>query len=299
MNNMSNNVYFADFFSPAREFIGIVSYLHSFDNKDIEHSRFYTVKNKQWGHQEIDHEIKSVTYTNDPAWWLLSKRGVIVCIRPSGISEEVIPLSGTGHGRYGYLNKIVTINEDLYVCGYRRQVYRRANNIWKPIDNDIRASLSIRGVGFFSMDGTGANNIYAVGRKGEVFHFDGKRWTNCDVPTNVALESVKCDSSEMTYICGGKGTILYGNRNSWNVVQYPDFDDTFWSVTVFKGIPYFAHMGGIVRLINGDLEEVDMNSINDSYHIQAIDDKLWSIGQHRIASFDGNQWEEIICPDNM
>lgn len=85
MSEVKKRVYFVDGFSPRKDLVGIVSYLYELSSKDVEFSRFYSVSNNDWEQPkqsnwkqtEYEHDIVSVTYTNDPAWWLLGKRGKV------------------------------------------------------------------------------------------------------------------------------------------------------------------------------------------------------------------------------
>lgn len=301
---MTKRVYFVDGFSSEDGTVGIVTYLHELASKDVEFTRFYLAfppyKNSDWGHRHINHDIVSLTY-HDGAWWLLGKRGVVFPVIPkTDATEEEIPEAGTGPGKYGYLNKIRRIGDDLYVCGYLRQVYKRSSGKWVAIDKDIRAAQSENGVGFYGIDGTGPDDIYTVGRKGEIFYYNGRKWQKIESPTNILLRSVCCVSPNLVYICGEKGTVLRGYRNSWEVIQNDTFEENLYAVEYFKDVPYFAYKGGLVCLKNDELVPVEtsLQTEIDGSRLHANEDILWSFGDDHIVNFDGKKWQEIICPDN-
>ena len=305
MAKKNPDVYFAGGYSPRRDLMGTIAYLHELADTDAEHTRFYMYNPDKdaWGHREIDHEIVSVVYQKAKdrvAWFLLNKRGTIVEVSPSGVAETKIPGAGTGPGQYGYLRQIREIAGDLYACGMCRQVYRRIGNAWTSISDEILAPRDSVEFCFESMDGNSNNDIYAVGWQGEIFHYNGTKWSKCDSPTNVDLNAVKYVDHKTIYACGNDGTVVYGSRDTWNVIQEEEMGDDFWGIEFFKGLTYISSLNGIFQLKDKALTLVDtkLKPKPDSYRLHANEELMWSFGNHDLTFFDGKRWKRTVCPDN-
>jgi hypothetical protein len=162
------------------------------------------------------------------------------------------------------------------------------------------------GVGFESIDGTGPSDIYAVGFKGEIFHFDGSSWTQIESPTTSNLNRVKCvaadgcGGSTVVYACGESGALVRGSGR-WELIHTPGFTEDLWGgVEVYEGVVYVAYLGGLMRLERDKLVPVvtGLNPELDGYRLHANDGVLWSFGHDHLGYFDGNAWHAAHCPDN-
>jgi hypothetical protein len=60
------------------------------------------------------------------------------------------------------------------------------------------------------MHGTGPNDIFASGLKGEIFHYDGTSWKPMQSGVTTRLSDVWCDGAGRVYIVGANGVILRG-----------------------------------------------------------------------------------------
>lgn len=305
MNKNSPNVYFVGGFARQDNVVGILAYLSELEDTDAEHTRFYMYRpsDDYWAHKEVDHEIVSLAYkeiSDSIAWYLLSKRGVVITITSKGITQIELKTAGTGKKRYGYVSQIREIGGELYICGMCRQVYKKKNRNWVQIADSILAPIDSVDFSFESIDGSGYDNIYAVGWQGEIFHYNGEKWSKCDSPTNLDLNSVRCIDKETTYICGNNGLFLYGYGSNWNVIQDDEFDEDLWSVEIHKGTPYVAHRDGISKFDGSKLIRVDtkIKPGPDSGVLHANNQILWSFGNNDLSFYNGKKWKRVICPDN-
>lgn len=277
----------------------------SFTDINIGKSRMLLLrKDGKWGHHDVSTYARSVDISNNPfGFFALGKDGVVSIGSLSQISFEFIDDAGTGAGKLGYVKRIKNIGENLYVCGDLHQVYQRKNGSWAHMDNDIiiKDPRAV-GVSLNDIDGLSDNDIYTVGDRGVIYHFDGAGWEKLESPTNCNLERVLCSSSDEIYITGGLGTLLRGNKNGWKVI-HPDnpINDTIWGVAKFQNCIYLSTNLQLYKL-NGDvLEAVDTGiPVSGSYYrLTASKTKLWSIGVNDISAFDGSTWSQVIYPDNI
>lgn len=305
MANNIRNVYFVGGYSPRKDLVGAIAYLDDLKEMDTEHTRFYmfSISDNDWVHHEVEHAIVSVTYQRVKgkyAWHLLSKRGVVVTIESGSVSETEIKTAGTGKNRYGYVHQIREIAGELYICGMGRQVYKNLERSWVSIAQRILAPIDSVEYNFKSIDGTSSTDIYAVGWKGEIFHYDGKDWKQCSSPTNINLNAVKCVDPNTVYICGRNGILLKGSMDAWSVYAAEDFEEDLWGLDVFDGKPYIAYRNGIAMFDGNSIIPVDtkLKPEPDSGVLQSNGDELWSFGNNDLCYFNGESWERVICPDN-
>jgi hypothetical protein len=299
-------VYFVDGYAARSTLIGVASYLEELSDTDAEYTRLYSFNGDtgRWGHVDVKHAIVSMVRAirdGVGCWHCLSKRGVVVTVQNATQTETTISDAGTGPGNYGYVSRIRKIGEDFFICGYRRQVYKLDRDNWAHFfDANILADRSESAIGFNDIDGASDGDMFAVGWKGEIYHFDGSAWAKVDSPTNSNLYSIRCSPGQPAYACGQAGTVLRFSDAGWESLITPGVTQDLWSVELFKGVPYFASLDGLYRLEQDQLVPVSTGLAHrlDGYKLHASDDVLWSFGHERLASFDGATWTTITCPDN-
>jgi hypothetical protein len=290
--------------SGRKGLLGVLAFPEAFPS-DTEYTVFYMTLAGEWGQHQFEFDIPSVTYQkiasrNYSAWWLVGKRGEVVEIDKDPRIER-IDTAGTGRGKYGYLAQIRLIDGQLFICGYRRQVYSRSGRGWDLISGEMLDKRP-KGPwnGFESIDGFSRNDLYAVGDEGEIWHYDGKNWTQCESPTNCNLADVRCLGDEV-WICGDGGIILRGDKEGWDVVWADEKpSESWWSIEKFGGQIYVAGNSFLGKLQDGKVSPVNVG-IKGTLTTRTLHCKegiLWSIGEQHIASFDGKKWLEHVVPEN-
>jgi hypothetical protein len=294
--------YFIDGCSSRKGLLGIVAFPNRLRGTDTEFTTFYCSLDGDWSHETFDFDGRSVVYAGQPGageWWVLGKRGEVARVGDD-INYEQVPDAGTGPDANGYVNRIALIEDRLYVCGFRRQVCVRDASGWKRMDHGLLEPRSARGSSLEAIDGVAQDCLYAVGNKGQIWHFDGSRWRQCACPTNVDLHEVRCVSRDQVLVVGQKGTVLLGSGDNWKVITDDEFDEDLWGVESFGGEIYVAGYGGIGKIHANGIAPVDtaLKRVVLGYRLRAKEGVLWSIGNDDIVAFDGKRWREVLCPDN-
>ncbi|MGE0756359.1 MAG: hypothetical protein AB7O38_05045 [Pirellulaceae bacterium] len=195
----------------------------------------------------------------------------------------------------GYLRRVRGIAGVAYAAGMDRQVYRRQDHSrWVSIDHSMRPSAD--GVyGFEGLDGFAEDDIYAGGYGGEIWQYDGRRWTQRDSPTNAVLTNLVCGGDGWVYACGRVGLLLRGRGDEWSVVEHEATQDDFWGLAWFGNRLYLASYHRLFRLEDDTLVPVEFGEdmAQTRYHLAAADGVLWSIGAQDVMSFDGASWTRI------
>ena len=193
--------------------------------------------------------------------------------------------------RYGTFWSVSEIGGKAYAVGHHGMIYRLDEpSIWTRADDGLPNSFGATAIAGFD-----ASDMYAVGYKGELWHFNGKKWKKHDLPTNSHLHSVLCAEDGNVYAAGRNGVLLSGRNDKWRVLSSPT-KDTLWDTEWYEGKLYVSTTSGVFWLTKGDLELLDFgeDTPKTCYHLSAAKDVMWSIGEKDIMSFDGKKWTRII-----
>jgi len=258
--------------------------------QDIAHTSAVAVDRGNWeGAENTDWDSTAIAVAKKPIEKLvfLGEDGD-VCTYVGGKStkEEIKPAPVL-------IRNAKTVDGLVIACGMRRQVYRRdSERQW----TDISAPFSKpeEEAGFEAIDGYSLKELYAVGWKGEIWQYNGTKWTNRTSPTNVILCAVCCAADKTVYIGGRDGILIKGRNNSWKIIEWQDeVDVDIWDLCWFGGKLYVATISNLYTLNGNRLDEVDFGNIQVSscYSLTEAQGVLWSIGSEDVISFDGTTWQ--------
>jgi hypothetical protein len=131
--------------------------------------------------------------------YALSEEGEVECYsREGSVTEQIIDAGLNGQGKYGSVNTIRPIENRLYACGCRGQVYRKEGAKWVHFDkgllqesvqdhaavlaslkNDQEATVKFIGEivdnerDIIDINGSSERSIYAVGGDGFIAYYNG------------------------------------------------------------------------------------------------------------------------------
>lgn len=95
----------------------------------------------------------------------------------------------------------------------------------------------------FDVQGTAANDVYACGTKGAMFHFDGATWTPVDLNTTDAIVRMwKEPGANTVYAVGHKGRIWRNSGGSWSAM----------TSGTSKNLYGIGSLGGVVHAVGQD-----------------------------------------------
>jgi hypothetical protein len=185
-----------------------------------------------------------------------------------------------------------TIAGYVYACGMKRQVYRRVDER-RWVDVSAPFPDPSERVGFEAIDGYSAEEIYAVGWGGEIWQFDGKKWTDRNGPTSVVLSAVCCVPDGLVYVAGQQGVMIRGRNDVWEVIAWEEeVSVDLWDLCWFGDKLYVATMTALFTLEGNTLVPVDFGDVitPTCYSLTTAEGVLWSVGRDDVASFDGTTW---------
>jgi hypothetical protein len=272
--------------------------------QNIDHAAISRWLDDNWSLKSVDFAISGMCALNGPPHTLLNLGvdGTVIEFTFPGERTEEVDASSEGPSDLVNLRSIRKIGSHIYVAGMARHVYRRDGRArWVPIDEDVFVPRARRrtAVGFNSIDGFSEKLIYAVGYKGEIWHFNGQKWQEEESPTNVVLNVVRCSPDGEVYICGMAGTIIRGIAGQWESIEQDVTEQDFWGMAVFKRSVYISNYEGVYKIEDKELSRVEMNlkkPVTTAY-LDANDGVLWSVGEnHLIFTDDGSHWTIVDNP---
>jgi hypothetical protein len=275
--------------------------------EQVDHGFLYFWKKPEWIRPLEDHDVKwsvmglAIQFNPKVQGIFIGKWGEALCVGSGDTHPEKIVHGRDEPSKRGPLLSASSIGEKIYAVGMGRQVYRRdGRDQWTAIDEQIRpAKGDTTPYGFDTIAGFSETDIYAAGRYGEVFHFDGKTWTRLPVPTDQIIVHACCAGDGNVYLCGRTGLLLKGRGEQWKIINHGKRDD-LWNLCWFNDRLYVATMKDVFWLS----EEADGDYLNNvewtnddkpstCLRLSAADGVMWSIGAKDVLSFDGTTWTRI------
>lgn len=259
--------------------------------------------NGVWGidkaHDKFDWSAVSVCVCKKPIEQgvFLGAWGDVYFFGSGDVHVELINCDDGSPKIHGPMRQIRSIEGKAYAVGMARQVYRRDGvNIWTSINQGAQPTPEIKPiVGFDTVDGFSKKEIYAAGRNGEIWNYNGTIWKQMDSPTNRHLTNMCCAGNELIYICGQGGVLIEGRNDQWRLITATDFQKDLWGLAWFENKLYVSSRELIYYLKDDKLKPVDMADDIPAtcYHLSAADGVMWSIGPKDIMAFDGKKWTRI------
>jgi hypothetical protein len=299
----TSSLFFSDGCLAGPEAMVVTGHFNAYPDADVTRILFRFGSN--WTYSDCRGDmLRSATYLpQDGRCFLAGRNGMIRTYGSAGrpftlesvkgsMAEATIPDTA----RFGEILRIRAFAGQVFCCGQSAQVYRLYQGLWIHADDGI---ISREAQTLEDIDGTGPDDVYAVGMAGTILHFDGRQWRALDSPTDQPLSCVRCVQNKV-YICGNNGVFLRGDSRGWESIGSDHPGVNFWGMEVIDDIVYLAHVRGIVKYQNGTFSEVKFASRRkvSCNRLNAWNGRLLSVGVDDMLFFDGESWKELIWPDN-
>ena len=239
----------------------------------------------------------------------------LVTIKPEGAQRTLFALGPNGElwegtapdGKHvigeiglsgGAWRSLALVGDELFACGMARLAAVRTGPLmWR----DISAPPAIDDkliVGFESIDGFSANDLYAVGWQGEIWHRKSKRWRQIDSPVSSNLNAICCSEDGIAYAVGDGGVMLRGRDDVWSEIV-TGITDNLQDVRDFGGKVYVVTDFAILELAGSALKPVTAFADPDDepdtcLHLLKAVDGLVSLGQKDVFKLFGGKWQRVI-----
>lgn len=262
--------------------------------EDSPHAKLVVLHDGQLAETWMKFNAHSICAITRPSTGLvaISSDGFFSVFSRSVETGNIFKSPDAGGPHYGSLRSVATIDGRAYAVGLRGCVF--------ALDDSGRWSWSGKGlpeeVNLEAIDGYGIEDLFAVGFRGEIWHFNGKVWESEVVPTNVNLTSVLCTPEGVVYAAGHSGTLLRGSRGMWEILAQEVAKEDLWDLEWFGGRLFASSLGGVYSLNGNALEPVNFGATRpeSTYRLSATRELLWSVGEGDVMAYDGAQWRRVV-----
>lgn len=200
-------------------------------------------------------------------------------------------------GNRGGTRHLRTIDGYLYAIGGNRSVLRRERRErWQFVGDIPFDSDKDKGVGFGDMDGFSAQDMYAAGGQGDVWHYDGTKWRRLPFPSNMDLYTVCCAGDGFVYIGAESGSVFKGRGNEWKLISRGKMSLPFRDMVWHQGKVWGTSDYGLWVVEKDKVKEADVpDKVRAcSGHLSVGDGVMLLAGIYGAALHDGESWQMII-----
>jgi hypothetical protein len=191
----------------------------------------------------------------------------------------------------GIVRSVRDISGWAYAVGFGGLVAKRTGaSQWGRVDDGLPASVRLEAIHGFS-----ESDMYAVGWDGAVWHFDGRAWSACAVPTNAILSCVCCAGDDFVYVAGQNGVILRGRASTWTVLTNEVATSHIWDLEWFSQKIYLSTYVGLHEVVGDKVVQLDLGDAQpeSAYHLSTADGVMWSVGENDVVALEGSSWRTI------
>ncbi len=158
-------------------------------------------------------------------------------------AEAVKPVS-----RFGFLTRIIGLG--LVLCSLG--MLSACNSDDSVTFPQIPAQEPMNWL--FNIEGTSANDVWACGNQGAMFHFDGNQWSFVDMGTDQAIVNMYRADDGTLYACGHGGNIWRNTGGSWSAMNSGTSEDLY-GLGSYLGNMHACGKNGVLRRLAGNTWE--------------------------------------------
>jgi hypothetical protein len=188
-----------------------------------------------------------------------------------------------------------------YAVGVGREIYRRtAPNKWQRLTtDDLTKPLNgnLENAGFDDIDGFAEDDIYACGPRGNLWHFDGKRWTREEIPTDAALEKIVCASDGLVYLTTDRHDLWVGRKGKWKSIRINlGSDEFFQEIVSYQELVIVSTDEALYDVSTGEARPLPIGQppMSNFAHLASGDGILVVAGVDEAFLHDGLRWKKIF-----
>jgi hypothetical protein len=160
---------------------------------------------------------------------------------------------------------------------------------------------------FYTLTGSGHDNLYLAGPEGRMLHFDGTRINKIDSGVKTPLTSARIAPDGTVYVCGARGgsVILAGDSRQGfaPVLQMPENQFYPYKMAFLGSDLYIADVsdktGGLYKWSGGQLTRIVVPGAAHPvpiWQVDVADGVLWVLEAKALNRFDGTIWERFESP---
>ncbi|TLG77087.1 hypothetical protein [Culicoidibacter larvae] len=258
-----------------------------------------------FGYVEVDNFERPImgVSTLPKANVLLFSHDVDGTVLPLGGGQQTWPSEMLHEEGLPSCKRIRRIDDYAWAACGRRMVYQRTEmGTWVNVREGFAPDMSRFGelnnsdCGFEDIDGFSAQDVYAAGGKGDVWHYDGAAWNDCEFSTDDYIYAVCCAADGYVYI-GARSALWRGKSKRWeklcDLPQREEINDMRWFAgKLWIAYDYTLHMWDGERLHTQISYKGECLPLSGS--VDAVDDMLVVAGSYQVWTFDGTDWYNVV-----
>lgn len=283
----------------------------------------YDYRNDSWCeyHNNMEWRAESIslqTLGQEWKFFAINGEGKIEAFSKHGTKyDEILDAGIHKQDRfYGSINKIRNINNQMFACGDRGQIYTQTNGQWEHYDSGLLMDV----YDLFKVDRdtlldlnhiSPYTNIYDINHLGEHLYvcgddeqggfiaiFKNEMWEKIVNAEDCLLSITQCPDGKNLIICGNYGQLLKGNMQS-GFKEIASNGLTYYDCAFYHDELYLASTQGIYRYMGAsDFELIAKVPQVEINHIEEKDGVLWAVSFKHIYRYDGIEWVQIKHPNN-
>jgi len=234
---------------------------------------------------------------------VMGLNGEVVRFR-GGEVEELPPIGSSSSELKGTLLNLRQAGGELFACGGNQQVYfRDFDNRWASFNDGITRPKD-EGLSQFEfiVGDRRKGGLYTGGARGEAWHYNGRHWTELDIPTNVRLIAAVMGPDGNWWIAGQLGILMRGSGDEWDVLHIDDGIPYFWDLAFLGDRLFLTTDRVLFEWKEGELEAVNFadESLYEGaipfsfYKLFVADRRLYSFGAKDVLCLEDDFWKRII-----
>lgn len=168
-------------------------------------------------------------------------------------------------------------------------------------DMDWSLTKAVKGVNLNGIWSSSESDVYIVGGKGMLYHYDGESWNRISSLTGETLNSVWGSSENDVYVVGNNGTILHYNGSEWGLVPTPTSKNLYGVWGSSDTNIYAVGRGGTILHYDGSSWSDIVSPTNK--HLYAIwgnkeSGDIYAVGREGtiIRYYNGAAWSAVASP---
>ncbi len=231
-------------------------------------------------------------------WVFIAEPGEVYVLG-DGDDEDEAPIKKTKAAFFTSLRCIA--GGYAYAVGVGREVYRRtAPDKWHRLTTDDLVKPlkgNLENAGFDDIDGFAEDDIYACGPRGNLWQFDGKRWTQEELPTDANFGKVICATDGKVYLTTDGHDVWVGRKGRWKPIRIDlDGEEFFQEIVCYKDFVIVSTDEALYEISTGEPRPLPLGlpPMSNFAHLASGDGILVVAGVDEAFFYDGSNWRKIF-----
>jgi hypothetical protein len=286
----SEDVTFQGVCITGKECAVVPAYIKGTSDIEKRHTVVFAYERGTWSRFDIEESVVSAVHDMGDRVYMLCRNGDVYVLHGGVISAQAA--AGVE------MAALARVENRIVACGVDGRVSFLTGGGWQTLPQPVQVARR-GGIHFAHLAGVKLDNLWAVGLRGAILHWNGSAWQNIDSPTNMNFYRCQVVNGGNMLAAGRRGAIIEASENRVSIVNQPNSEHPdIWGLCVFGGKIYVSSMIGLFTSSNQMLNRVDLRSFGniDTHFLDAGYGQLWSVGNRTIMVLDDSGWRMIPHP---